>query len=165
METGRTARSGPQPAGGALMDDKDLKELMYTRAFIQAQAAKELLGAPLWMKPESLPALDQLIDKNLQRELRDTQTVAEVVGAFLGECLRAPTGAVWTEVDGAPLLALPDGRKLDPVDRARARLTTGKGASLAAYGEAALRYAADPSAPSPDEARSPKGIFRWGKRS
>ncbi len=134
------------------MDDA-LGETMRTRALIQGQAAKEILGEMLWTKVESLATLDDLLDRHMPSQLRDPEAIADVVGAFLGESVRKATGAAWErEGDGEPYLSLPDGRRLHPLARARRRLSEGRRASLAAYGEACVAYARDPAAPDPAEA-------------
>lgn len=141
------------------MDDA-LTETMRTRALIQGQAAKEILGEMLWTKVQSLATLDDLIDRHMTRDLRDPDAIADVVGAFLGESVRKATGARWEAEDGDPYLALPDGRRLHPMARARQRLAEGRRASLASYGEACVAYAKDPAAPHPTEARTSRWPFR-----
>jgi len=141
------------------MDDA-LGETMRTRALIQGQAAREILGEMLWTKVESLATLDDLLDRHLPPTLRDPETIADVVGAFLGEAVRKATGAAWErEGDGEPYLCLTDGRRLHPLARARRRLSEGRKASLAAYGEACVAYARDPAAPDPGEVVAAR--FRW----
>lgn len=142
------------------METTSVKELMQTRAFVQAQVARELTGTPLWMKPESLPILDDLLDRYLRREPRDVETVAEVVGAFVGECLRKPLAAEWeADVAGKVRLRLADGRTLDPVRRARERIERGREASLEAYGKAALAYGQNPDLPPPETAGGRRGLL------
>lgn len=137
-----------------------LEELMRTRALIQTQVAREITGAPLWAAPEAVAQLDDLIDRHLGRHLRDPETVAEVVGAFLGEALRKALGARWDGSEEAPYLVLPDGRTLDPLARARARIASGRSEALDAYAKAALAFAADPEAPDPMRVKARRGLFR-----
>jgi len=142
------------------VSDSPLEELMRSRALIQTQVAKEITGSPLWAGPEAMGPLDDLIDRHLKGRLRDPAVVEEVVGAFLGETLRKAVGARWEGTEDAPYLVLPDGRTLDPMRRARERIASGRAASLDAYLQAALAFAADPAATDPAAARERGGMFR-----
>jgi hypothetical protein len=114
---------------------EDVAERMKRYAFILVQAAREASGGTLLdYGLKSLGVLDRLIRTTMPARLRtDPEEVAEVVGAYVGETLRRHLGGGWCLVDGRPRLALPGGALLDPIARAKLRLTHGARYALDHY--------------------------------
>lgn len=86
-------------------------------AFIQIRAAREAGGGLLDFTPASLGELEQLMDRDVPREPKDPEAIAEVIGAYLGETLVRRLHAAWEETGDGPRLRL-GGLLLDPVRQA-----------------------------------------------
>lgn len=86
-------------------------------AFIQIRAAREAGGGLLDFSPASLGELEKLMDRDVPREPKDPEAIAEVIGAYLGETLVRRLKAEWEETEGGPRLRL-GALLLDPVRQA-----------------------------------------------
>jgi hypothetical protein len=109
-----------------------LSDRMKGLAFIQVRAAREADGGLLDFSRDSLGALDRLIDRDVSQRPLDPDALSEVIGAYLGETLCRRLGATWEETVAGPRLRL-GGLVLDPLARARLRVTQGKRRSLERY--------------------------------
>ena len=114
----------------------DIADRMKGLAFIQVRAAREAGGGFLDFSASSLAELDGLISRDVAKEPKDPDMLAEVIGAYVGETLVRRLGATWIEEDGSPVLRLGEIR-LDPLRRAYLRVTEGEARSLMVYFDAA----------------------------
>ena len=110
----------------------DIAERMKGLAFLQVRAAREAGGGLLDFTPDSLAELDRLISRDVSPRPQDPDTLAEVIGAYLGETIVRRLRGAWCEEGGQPRVAV-GGGLLDPLGRARERIEVGPSRSLSAY--------------------------------
>lgn len=95
----------------------EIGDRMKGLAFIQVRAAREAGGGLLDFSPGSLDELENLIARDVPREPKDPEAVAEVVGAYLGETIVRRLGGRWQESESGPRLVLA-ALRLDPIRQA-----------------------------------------------
>lgn len=87
---------------------------MKGMAFIQIRAAREAGGPLLDFSRDSLAELGRLMERDIPKEPKDPEAIAEVIGAYLGETIVRRLGAEWYE-DGDQVRLRLGGMVLDPV--------------------------------------------------